>query len=80
MAGTKIGGQRAAAKNLAKNPNFYKVIGAKGGANGHSGGFAKDTICDGSCGLNHHLGGNHRKSQCAGFKGGEKSRRRKVTA
>lgn len=31
MAGTKQGGLKAAAKNLASNPNFYAEIGAKGG-------------------------------------------------
>ena len=31
MAGTKAGGMKAAAKNLAKDPNFYAKIGAKGG-------------------------------------------------
>ena len=31
MAGTKAGGKKAAAKNLAKDPNFYAKIGAKGG-------------------------------------------------
>ena len=40
MAGTKIGGLKAARKNLAKDPNFYKRIGAKGGRNGTTGGFA----------------------------------------
>jgi general stress protein YciG len=40
MAGTKIGGQKAAAKNLAKDALFYAKIGAKGGKNGHTGGFA----------------------------------------
>ena len=40
MAGTKAGGQLAAAKNLAKDPNFYAKIGAKGGRNGRTGGFA----------------------------------------
>ena len=40
MAGTKAGGQKAAARNKANNPNFYKEIGAKGGRNGHTGGFA----------------------------------------
>ena len=40
MAGTKAGGQKAAAKNLAKDPNFYAKIGSKGGKNGHTGGFA----------------------------------------
>ena len=40
MAGTKAGGQKAAAKNLAKDPNFYANIGRKGGENGKTGGFA----------------------------------------
>jgi general stress protein YciG len=40
MAGTKAGGLKAAAKNLAKDPNFYAKIGAKGGKNGRTGGFA----------------------------------------
>lgn len=40
MAGTIVGGKKAAAKNLAKDPNFYKKIGAKGGKNGNTGGFA----------------------------------------
>lgn len=31
MAGTKLGGQKAAAKNLANDPDFYTKIGAKGG-------------------------------------------------
>ena len=31
MAGTKEGGKKAAAKNLAKDPTFYAKIGAKGG-------------------------------------------------
>lgn len=41
MAGTKIGGMKAAATNKAKHgTDFYKKIGAKGGRNGHTGGFA----------------------------------------
>ena len=40
MSGTKIGGQKAAAKNLAKDPFYYTKIGARGGSNGHTGGFA----------------------------------------
>lgn len=42
MSGTKAGGLKAAAKNLANNPNFYKEIGAIGGRNGHTGGFASN--------------------------------------
>lgn len=40
MAGTKRGGKLAATKNLARDPLFYKKIGAKGGKNGRTGGFA----------------------------------------
>lgn len=41
MAGTKAGGAKAKATNLKKHgDNFYALIGAKGGRNGHTGGFA----------------------------------------
>lgn len=41
MAGTKLGGQRAAAANIAKyGKDFYAKIGAIGGRLGHTGGFA----------------------------------------
>jgi uncharacterized protein len=41
MAGTKVGGMKAAATNKAKHgSDFYAKIGAKGGKNGHTGGFA----------------------------------------
>lgn len=39
MAGTKAGGKKAAAANKAKDPDFYKKIGAKGGKKGTTGGF-----------------------------------------
>ena len=38
--GTRSGGLKAAAKNLSRDPNFYKRIGQKVGLNGHTGGFA----------------------------------------
>lgn len=63
MAGTKAGGQKAAAKNLANDPDFYKRIGAKGGQNGRTGGFAA----------------NPDLARIAGAKGGRISRRKKVT-
>ena len=49
MAGTKIGGLKAAQKNLASNPNFYAEIGRKGGSatfasHGSYKGFAQDII------------------------------------
>lgn len=40
MAGNREGGLKAAAKNKAKDPDFYAKIGRKGGKNGHTGGFA----------------------------------------
>lgn len=41
MAGTKAGGQKAAATNKAKyGRDFYAKIGAAGGRLGHTGGFA----------------------------------------
>ena len=61
MAGTKAGGLKAAQKNLAKDPNFYAKIGAKGGKNGHTGGFAA----------------NPDLARIAGAKGGRISRRGK---
>ena len=63
MAGTKTGGQKAAAKNLAKDPNFYAKIGAKGGRNGRTGGFAA----------------NPDLARIAGAKGGRISRRKKAS-
>lgn len=43
MSGTKAGGLKAAATNKAKyGDGFYSNIGAKGGRNGHTGGFASN--------------------------------------
>lgn len=61
MAGTKAGGLKAAQKNLQKDPNFYAKIGAKGGKNGRTGGFAA----------------NPDLARIAGAKGGRISRRGK---
>jgi general stress protein YciG len=61
MAGTKAGGQKAAAKNLARDPFFYAKIGKKGGENGNTGGFAA----------------NPELARIAGAKGGRISRRKK---
>ena len=64
MAGTKDGGQKAAATNKAKHgSDFYARIGAKGGRNGRTGGFAA----------------NRDLARIAGAKGGRISRRRKVS-
>lgn len=68
MAGTKLGGARAAAKNLANDPDFYRRIGAKGGANGNTGGFASHEIGrDGRTGFE--------RARVVGRRGGRKSRR-----
>lgn len=41
MAGNIEGGRKAAAKNLARNPNFYRDIGKRGGlVKTPGGGFA----------------------------------------
>lgn len=62
MAGTKLGGQRAAATNKQKHgEDFYKRIGAIGGKNGSTGGFAA----------------NPELARIAGAKGGKISRRTK---
>ena len=64
MAGTKAGGLKAAAANKAKHgADFYARIGAKGGKNGNTGGFAA----------------NRELARIAGAKGGRISRRRKVS-
>ena len=65
MAGTKIGGMKAAATNKAKHgSDFYAKIGAKGGKNGHTGGFAA----------------NPELARVAGARGGRVSRRTKKTS
>lgn len=64
MAGTKLGGMKAAATNKARHgKDFYATIGAKGGKNGHTGGFAA----------------NRELARTAGAKGGRISRRGKAT-
>lgn len=60
MVGTKAGGLKAAATNRKKHgEDFYKRIGARGGQNGHTGGFAA----------------NPALARIAGAKGGSISRR-----
>ncbi len=64
MAGTKAGGQRAAATNKAKyGDDFYANIGKRGGENGRTGGFFA----------------NRDLARRAGAKGGRISRRTKKT-
>ena len=63
MAGTKAGGQKAAATNKAKHgSDFYARIGAMGGKKGRTGGFAA----------------NPELARIAGAKGGRISRRGKA--
>jgi general stress protein YciG len=65
MAGTKAGGQAAAATNKNKyGDDFYAKIGAKGGKIGRTGGFFA----------------NRDLARQAGAKGGRISRRSKKTA
>lgn len=60
MAGTKEGGRKAALTNKMKHgDDFYARIGARGGRNGHTGGFAA----------------NPELAKIAGAKGGRKSKR-----
>lgn len=61
MAGTVLGGKKAAKKNLENDPNFYRKIGAKGGKLGRTGGFYA----------------NRELASTAGRKGGIISRRTK---
>lgn len=62
MAGTKAGGKKAAATNIARyGKDFYRIQGAKGGKNGTTGGFAA----------------NPELARIAGRKGGLISRRGK---
>ena len=45
MAGTKIGGAKAAKTNKKRHgKGFYAKIGRMGGKNGHTGGFASDKV------------------------------------
>ena len=71
MSGTKEGSKKAVAKILAKDPDFFKKIGQKGGANGHTGGFASHEIgLDGRTGFE--------RARVAGRRGGRKSRRKPI--
>lgn len=60
MSGTVAGGLKAKKKNIELyGKGFYKIIGSKGGQNGHTGGFAA----------------NPALAKVAGAKGGRTSRR-----
>lgn len=73
MSGTIAGGKKASQTNLKKDPNFYAKIGAKGGRNGNTGGFASGEVGDDG------LTGRERAA-IVGQKGGRKSRRTPASA
>lgn len=63
MAGTKLGGKKAAETNIKRyGKDFYRIQGAKGGKAGTTGGFFA----------------NRELARTAGAKGGRISRRRKA--
>lgn len=62
MTGTKKGGLKGAQKILERDPDFFKRIGAMGGKNSTTGGFAA----------------NPELARIAGIKGGRISRRGKA--
>ena len=63
MSGTKQGGEKAKLKNIELyGEDFYSRIGARGGRNGHTGGFASDP----------------NRAREAGRKGGLKSSRKGI--
>lgn len=65
MAGTRIGGLKTAQTNKTKyGEDYYQIIGAKGGKNGHTGGFYA----------------NRELASIAGAKGGRNSKRGKANA
>lgn len=69
MSGTKTGGQKAAEENKRKyGADFYARIGRKGGRNGHTGGWASETV--GKDGLT-----GYERAKKYGAIGGAKSKR-----
>lgn len=73
MSGTITGGKNAAKTNKERHgKDFYARIGAIGGRNSRHGGFASQKEC--YCEL---IDGKHFYQQCAGKKGGTKSRKSK---
>lgn len=72
MAGTKVGGRKAASTNKTKyGSDFYASIGAKGGRKSKTGGFASDK--KGTDGLT-----GRERARIAGSRGGRISRRTKA--
>lgn len=73
MAGSKIGGIKAAKTNKERHgEDFYARIGRRGGKNGVTGGFATKEPCE--CRI---ISSEHIKPQCAGTVGGRISKRGK---
>lgn len=71
VAGTKIGGQKAAKTNKVRyGAEFYATIGARGGKNGTTGGFASEVV--GKDGLD-----GYQRAMIAGSIGGKRSKRGK---
>lgn len=71
MAGTRVGGVKAASTNKTKyGEDFYARIGSKGGSRGKTGGFASYKV--GNDGLT-----GRERARKAGAVGGRKSRRNK---
>lgn len=73
MSGSIIGGKKAAAKILARDPDFFKRIGSAGGKVSSTGGFASNVV--GDDGLT-----GYERARIAGSRGGRISRRGKVIA
>lgn len=74
MSGNRAGGRKAAATNKKKyGKDFYRQIGSKGGANGHTGGFAQDKRT-----WWEKLLRRPKAAAIAGAKGGRLSKRKKV--
>jgi len=70
MAGSKIGGKKAAARNIEKyGPDFYKKIGTKGGAKGAGEDYQKGGSKASGFAANIEL------ARKAGSKGGKTSKR-----
>lgn len=61
LSDSVAGGKKAAAVNMTKDPDFYRKIGAIGGKNGNTGGFAS----------------NPKLAKLAGARGGHLSKRGK---
>lgn len=69
MSGTKAGAKKAAETNKKRHgKDFYAQIGRKGGQNGHTGGWASETV--GKDGLT-----GYERAKKWGAVGGKKSKR-----